>query len=559
MKNITKNIRNIALLCLLIYAMLIASAHAAGNVKIVSSVEGLGKYTEIEEYKFYPGDKFKLYIQVDDVNHHGFVAVNFYISIYNSKLQVMKFEEHNVRYRKNINKVYIAPEIEIPEDWMPGTYYIKVYAYDVADEDAVRKAYVSAFDPINPDFSKLKDFLDEPEGINVGGYSGFLKKPSWKNLILSRTIKFEVLEKKAIKYEEEKGVIYKPVKIKFFEDSHEVSLAKFIENKPFTFRFIINNTVHSGLVALDYMFIIINEKGEPIFYKESRDRYIRYSKDSIIYDFTYELPPGRYYLIVKIHDRANEKALKEFLDSFYRSPVNVDARKIQAYISIKEGRDVNDAQYSLLGFLKPKNDDNIIYFARIPFEVAKEVKIIQKEATAPILKYISLEVSNLIVNLTQPFYVKVKVKNVGKEGTVDIILDIRGEQKGYKLRKSLFMEPNVEKEVKILVDLPLTEGPWKISIPGTDLSTVVLVQSPEKIEEEIEEKRKEEELFKPPEIRKPKEPLIMIAMLIVGILLISVALRKRYGKIPPAYKTFMRISIAMLIFLAILYIIYLLR
>ena len=538
-----------------VYLMLTFIVNAAGVVKIASSVEGLEKYTEIEEHKFYPGDKFKLYIQVDDVNHNGFVAVNFYISIYNSKLQITKFEEHNVRYRKNINKVYIAPEIKIPEDWKPGIYYIKVYAYDVADEEAVRKAYIKAFDPINPDFSKLKDFLDEPEGVDVGGYSGFLKKPSWKNLILSRTIKFEILEKKEVKY----GVEHRPVKVKFFEDSEEISLAKFIENKPFTFRFIVNNSVHSGLVALDYVFIIINEKGEPLFYKESRDRYIHYSKESVIYDFTYELPSGRYYLIVKIYDRADEEALKKFLDSFYKSPINVDARKIQAYLSIKEGRDVNDAQYSILGFLKPKDDNNVIYFARIPFEVSKEVKIIQKEITAPIVKYISLDVSNLIVNVSQPFYVKVKAKNIGKEGTVDIILDIRGEQKGYKLRKSVFMEPNVEKEIDILVDLPLTEGPWKISIPGTELSTVVLVQSPKKVEEELKAEEKEEELFKPPEVRKPKEPLIMIGMLIVGIVLISLALRKRYGKVPQAYRSFMKVSVAVLILLAIIYIIYLLR
>jgi hypothetical protein len=544
-----------------VFILTISGVFAAGKAVIVSDVQGLGIYTEVEEPVYQPGEKVKLYVEVNDVDHAGFVAVNFYIIVFNSRLEIKDVIPYNVRYRHHVRNVFITPEFKIPDTWEEGQYYIKVRAYDVADEEKVRKMYARALEWFNPDYSAAMSFTDQPEGINVGGYSGYLKSETFAQSVLTKTLKFRIVKKKAIAKEAAvrttREIVQYPVNISYYIGSQILNKPIFVSQKPFTFNLSLSRGIHNGIVALDYFFLITNNKNEPIYYSKSTERYIKYPADTISHTFSYELPEGKYFLLVKIYDRANPEPLREFIKSLSDYSESYDTKKIDAYRSIREGRDVSDAPYNILGILKPAGEENLVYFAKIPFEVLPELK--EEKLTIPVLKFISIEPSDFIVNISQPFSVKVKFKNVGKEGTVDILMDIRGETKGYRLRQTVFAEPNVEKTVIFNVTLPLTEGAWKLSIVNSTLSEVVLVQRPEVIEQlKRNETAEEEELFAPVEVKKPKTPLLIIGFLIVALVALMLVLRKKYGgEVPQEFALPIKITLVIQFVLIILYLLYL--
>jgi len=544
-----------------VFILTISGVFAAGKAVIVSDVQGLGIYTEVEEPVYQPGEKVKLYVEVNDVDHAGFVAVNFYIIVFNSRLEIKDVIPYNVRYRHHVRNVFITPEFKIPDTWEEGQYYIKVRAYDVADEEKVRKMYARALEWFNPDYSAAMSFTDQPEGINVGGYSGYLKSETFAQSVLTKTLKFRIVKKKAIAKEAAvrttREIVQYPVNISYYIGSQILNKPIFVSQKPFTFNLSLSRGIHNGIVALDYFFLITNNKNEPIYYSKSTERYIKYPADTISHTFSYELPEGKYFLLVKIYDRANPEPLREFIKSLSDYSESYDTKKIDAYRSIREGRDVSDAPYNILGILKPAGEENLVYFAKIPFEVLPELK--EEKLTIPVLKFISIEPSDFIVNISQPFSVKVKFKNVGKEGTVDILMDIRGETKGYRLRQTVFAEPNMEKTVIFNVTLPLTEGAWKLSIVNSTLSEVVLVQRPEVIEQlKRNETAEEEELFAPVEVKKPKTPLLIIGFLIVALVALMLVLRKKYGgEVPQEFALPIKITLVIQFVLIILYLLYL--
>jgi hypothetical protein len=536
-----------------------SAVFAAGKAVLVSEVEGLGKYTVLEEPVYQPGETVKLYVEVNDVDHAGFVAVNFYIIVYNSRFEIKDVIPYNVRYRRHLRDVYITPEFKIPDTWEPGEYYVKVRAYDVADEEKVRRMYARALEWFDPDYSAAKSFTDQPEGINVGGYSGYLKSETFAQSILTKTLRFTIVKKKETKFEEaapEREIVYYPVNISYHIDSQKLSKPTFISQKPFTFNFSLSEGIHDGIVALDYFFLITNDRSEPIYYSKSTERHVRYSADTISHTFSYELPEGRYFLLVKIYDRANPEPLKQFIRSLSDYSESYDTRKIDAYRSIKEGRDVSDAPYTTLGILKPAGEDNLVYFAKIPFEVLAELE--EERLEAPVIKYLSMEPSDFVVNTSQPFSVKVKFKNVGREGTVDILMEVRGEARGYRLRKTVFAEPQVEKVVVFNVSLPLTEGAWKISIVNSTLSEVILVQRPEVVEQLEVNRTVEEEFFAPVEVEKPKTPLLIIGFLVAALIALMLVLRRRYGgEVPQEFALPIKITLAIQLLLLLIYLLYL--
>ncbi|WP_456473991.1 hypothetical protein [Candidatus Pyrohabitans sp.] len=535
---------------------------AGGKAVIVSDVEGLGKYTEVEEPVYQPGEKVKLYVEVNDVDHAGFVAVNFYVIVYNTRLEIKDVIPYNVRYRHHVRDVFITPEFKIPETWEEGTYFIKVRAYDVADEEKVRRMYARGLEWFNPDYGAAKSFTEQPEGVNVGGYSGYLKSETFAQSILTQTLRFKLVKRipaVGVGVKPTREIVSYPVNISYLIDSQVMEKPTFISQRPFTFNFSMSRGIHNGVVALDYFFLITNDKNEPIYYSRSTVRYIKYPADIISNTFTHQLSEGKYFLIVKIYDRANPEPLRQFLRTLSGYSEVYDTKKIDAYRIIKEGRNVGDVPYSTLGLLKPASEENLVYFGRIPFEILSELK--EEKLTAPVLKFISLEPSDFVLNLSQPFSVKVKFKNIGREGTVDIIMDIKGEKRGYRLRQSLFAEPNVEKTVVFNVTLPLTEGAWKISIFNSTLSEVILVQRQEVIEQlERNITAEEEELFAPVEMEKPKTPLLIIGFLILALVALMLALKRRYGgRIPQEFALPIKISLAIQFILIILYVLYLYR
>ncbi len=497
---------------------------------------------------FSPGDTVYINVVVDDVDHAGFVAVNYYLVIYTAtpQLEVMDVVPWNVRYKKHISRVNITIPYTIPQGWRAGTYFIKVRAYDVADEQKVRKMYVKALDWYSPEYELVKKFRSLPEGENVGGYEEFTKEESIATLTLTRTLRFRL--ERAAEVPERGAKARYGVKVSYLLDGKPVKKPEFLADKSVGFNFTIPNAVHSGVVALDYQFIVVSKDGREVRYSSGSTRYLRFRGREVSRVFTDTLPVGEYYLIVKVYDRADAEPLQRFMKELLEG--RYEPKKIDAYRRVREGEDVSDEPYRTLGVLKPRSDDTLVYFTRIPFRVLPQL---EAKLRGPVVKYLSIEPSKFVVVQGEPFSVRVKLKNLGTEGTVDVLLLVRGEQKGYELRKSLFLEPGETEVVEFNLSMPLTEGPWKISLANSSLREVVLVQR-----KEVVERAKEfEKEFEPVEVRKPRLPLVILGLATAGVLAFAYFMRRRHGKLPSELALPIGVAVVVQVVLIILYLIYL--
>jgi len=553
---------SVALVVVAVTLLALGGVHAYGEASIVNSVEGLDNYTGAEDTSFQPGEKVNLYVETNGVNHKGLTAVNYYVIVYNDRLEVKDILTKKARFKSHVDDVFVTFEFTVPEGWKEGQYFIKVRAHDVADGEEFRKAYARALDRYNPSYSKAEKILDLKEGIGVGGYGDFTKKETVWTYVLAETLRFSVEGKEPGEPTEPKKKLTRyQVNVSYHTDSQELNKSSFISGKPFTFNFTTGEGVHEGLVALDYFFMIINENKEPIYQATSSERFIEYPGSHISHTFTHELSKGNYYLLVKIYDRANPGPLQEFLDTLDEYQESYDSNKIEAYKSLKEGRDVNDGPYETLGLLKPKSEDHLVYFNKIPFKVVPELAKEEKEKlTRPVIRYTALKPSSFTVNKSEPFSVEVKFDNVGKEGTVDVILNIRGEQKGYRFRKSVFANPAERNTVTFNITRNLSEGAWKVTLENSTLSEVVLVQKPEKVRELKKKEEEREKALTPTEVEKPKTPLAIIGVLIAGLLALYFMLKRRYrGEVPQEFVLPIKITLAIQVVLIILYLVYLFR
>ncbi|NOZ82671.1 MAG: hypothetical protein GXN98_02470 [Euryarchaeota archaeon] len=496
---------------------------------------------------FSPGDTVEVNVVLEDVEHAGFVAVNYYLIIYTTtpSLEVMDVVTWNVRYKKRLSRVNVTIPYTIPAGWREGTYFIKVRAYDVADEQKVRKMYVKALDWYSPEYELVRKFRSLPEGENVGGYDEFTKGESIATLVLSRTLRFR-LERQA---EVKPGVETQryPVNVSYLLDGKPVAQPRFLADRSLGFNFSVGNAVHSGVVALDYQFVVVSRDGREVKYSTGTTRYLRFSGKEVSRVFTDVLP--EYYLIVRVYDRANEEPLQRFLKNLLEGR-EYDTRKIDAYRRVREGEDVGDEPYRVLGVLKPRTQDTLVYFARIPFEVVPQL---EAKVEGPVVKYLSIEPSKFVLVQGEPLTVKVKLKNLGKEGMVDVVLLVRGEAKGYELRKSIFMKPGEAGEVDFNLTMPLSEGPWKLSIANTSLREVVLVQS-----REVVERMKEfEKEFEPVKVQKPKLPLVILALATAGVLAFAYLMRRKHGRLPSELALPVAVAVVVQLVLIALYLVYL--
>ncbi len=523
-------------LMVVILVMLLLPAVHADEARIS------GNYTTTPVFS--PGDTVEVNVVLEDVDHAGFVAVNYYLVIYTPGLEVMDVVAWNVRYKKHMSRVNVTIPYTIPAGWKEGTYFIKVRAYDVADEQKIRKMYAEALDWYSPEYELVRKFRSLPEGENVGGYDEFTKGESVATLVLTKTLRFR-LEKRA---EPLKSQRY-PVRVSYLLDGKPVAEPKFLQDSSFGFNFSVRNAVHSGLVALDYQFIVVSRDGREVRYSSGTTRYLRFRGEEVSRVFSDTLPPGKYYLIVRVYDRAKEEPLQSFLKDLLEGRV-YDTRKIDAYRRVREGEDVSDEPYRVLGLLKPREQDTLVYFARIPFEVLPQL---EAEVKGPVPRFLSIEPSEFVVVQGEPLSVKVKLKNMGTEGMVDVVLLVRGEEKGYELRKSVFVKPGEEKSVEFNLTMPLSEGPWKLSIANTSLREVVLVQR-----KEVVERAKEfEKEFEPVKVQKPKLPLAILALATAGVLVFAYLMRRRHGRLPPELTLPVAVAVLVQLVLIVLYLLYL--
>lgn len=128
----------IAFLLLLLYISAITAASAV-NVVVVSDVTGLSDYVP-RSHSFTHGDTLKVYVEMQDVNHVGFVSVDFFFIIEDPKGHVVATDTTNVE-RENYRAWddYVVYTKEIPDWWLYGKYELGIYAYDRVDETKTRE------------------------------------------------------------------------------------------------------------------------------------------------------------------------------------------------------------------------------------------------------------------------------------------------------------------------------------------------------------------------------------------------------------------------------------
>jgi len=154
----------IAFLLLLLYSSAITAASAV-NAVVVSDVKGLGDYVP-QSHSFTHGDTLKVYVEMQDVNHVGFVSVNFFFIIEDPKGHVvvatdtMNVERTNYRACND----YVVYTKAIPDWWLNGKYKLGIYAYDRVDDTKTRETKQK----IEGNRSSPEKLI-EGEGFELGG------------------------------------------------------------------------------------------------------------------------------------------------------------------------------------------------------------------------------------------------------------------------------------------------------------------------------------------------------------------------------------------------------
>ncbi len=126
-------------LLLLLYASTIGAAGAV-NAVVVSDVKGLRDYVP-GSHSFTHGDTLKVYVEMQDVNHYGFVSVDFFFIIEDPKGHVVATDSTHVEHRNyRDSDIYVEYAKEIPDWWLDGKYKLGIYAYDRVDDIKTREA-----------------------------------------------------------------------------------------------------------------------------------------------------------------------------------------------------------------------------------------------------------------------------------------------------------------------------------------------------------------------------------------------------------------------------------
>jgi len=154
-------------------ATLALLAFAVGSVfalkaVIVSDADGLGNYTP-RNLTFTHGSTLKVYAEMKDVNHKGFVRVDFVFVIKDPKGYPVAMDKLEVRRRDYESDAYVLYMKKIPNWWLYGTYQLDIYAYDRVDESKVRQ--------IKEDFEE-KSITEIIESDEFDDYKGFFESGS---------------------------------------------------------------------------------------------------------------------------------------------------------------------------------------------------------------------------------------------------------------------------------------------------------------------------------------------------------------------------------------------
>ena len=113
---------------------------SAVNAVVVSEVKDLGDYVP-RNHSFTHGDLLTVYVEMQEVNHYGFVSVDFFFIIEDEKGQVVATDTLNME-RKNYRawRDYVTYTKRIGDWWLDGKYELGIYAYDRVDDAKTREA-----------------------------------------------------------------------------------------------------------------------------------------------------------------------------------------------------------------------------------------------------------------------------------------------------------------------------------------------------------------------------------------------------------------------------------
>lgn len=125
---------------MVVFSLSAVTIASAVNAVVVSEVKDLGDYVP-RNHSFTHGDLLIVYVEMQEVNHYGFVSVDFFFIIEDEKGQVVATDTLSVN-RENYRACsdYVAYTKRIGDWWLDGKYELGIYAYDRVDDAKTREA-----------------------------------------------------------------------------------------------------------------------------------------------------------------------------------------------------------------------------------------------------------------------------------------------------------------------------------------------------------------------------------------------------------------------------------
>jgi|Deesub1362A_J573_1020465.scaffolds.fasta_scaffold00365_23 hypothetical protein len=530
-------------LAFVVFLILISGvAHAQSEIVLVDSVLGLGNYEARSTNIFKPGDTVKVYMEADDVNHRGLVAVNFVVFLYNTysgHYELWDFQRLRVRYLNYREKdTYAVYEFKIPEDFNPGEYTIKIAAYDVANEENLNEVFAQMQNFFEPDFSKPNTYVNAPQGEDAAdayyGNLGLIKSEDWRTLKFIKTLSFKVVtsprevEELASKVNFTNKINITATYLGLLNGSHQNGIFK--QGGEMAINVTARGINHQGLVALDFIFTIVDKDLLPLAKPETyRVRFKTYKERDFTFTYNFtdkKLEPGEYYLDIKIYDRANPDYIEDVLNAL-KFTSDFDTSKITTYLNMPEGVNVNDNTYSSIGALKAMDYTTLVFSSKIPFKVIKEeeVPIEVLEELKPEIEVLELETSKYLLKPNEPFRVILTVKNHGGSGRASITVTLSGETREYRLPKDFLFEANETRKVSFEINLPMEEGVWRVGVVNTTIIRPVFVFAGELGKKEEVPEEELEERLKPQKRERNPYPMAILAAVLLPLLILKLVIK----------------------------------
>ncbi len=505
---------------------------------LVDKVFGYKNFT-LHDKIYYEGDKINIYIDVNDVSHEGYTAVDIIIHVIDDFTKdVVYIDRVNARFKNYTDEFFIVYKLDSSK-LKPGRYILKILVYDRAFglDKVIKELKSAALDPSSPRYNDYKKFLKAPQGINVNDniYSDLkLLQPYDKSLLkMERILHFEILPKKVLKKK-----IYKEIRIE-------------INNTYYTDDFIrikynLEPLIHDGTLIVDIYTLLYDENGIPQRLKVDRLRFVNVTEKTFTQKIdTTDLPKGKYYLKIKVFDRY-AKSLKDVYEEILKTfPREID--KIKYLKNIREGINIDDGAYKTLGMILPLKNSKLVY------DIVHEITLIEKpveKRIGPRIVVHKIETDKIEYDVTDKMLVKVYVSNIGGKGNITLHLRIEGKRFGISLPKKVYMLPKRNYTISFIVllsQLNLKEGFYRVGLEESNVFTLIRIINKTAVVKSIEERLK-------PKVMKEEIKSKTLIYYLSGFLAGSVILRLVFGRNNSIYKKYLNYFIILFALLFISYI-----